>query len=274
MRRALVGCLGLALGAGPVGVFLVLRRMSLIGDTMSHAVLPGAAIGFVVAGLSLPAMSLGGFIAGLTVALLSGLATRFTAIKEDASLAAFFIISLALGVLIVSLGGTNIDLMHVLFGTILGIDDASLLLIAGIATFTLITLAVMYRPLVAECFDPAFLRTVRGPGTAAHLVFLLLVVLNMVAGFQTLGTLMAVGLMMLPAIAARFWAREIWSLAVVAFVIAMTASCVGLIASFHVSVPSGPAIVLTAGILYLVSLVMGPHDSLAARFLRHRHLRR
>jgi zinc/manganese transport system permease protein len=78
--------------------------------------------------------------------------------------------------------------------------------------------------------------------------------------------------MMLPAISARFWAREVWSLAVVAFVIAMTASCVGLIASFHAGVPSGPAIVLIAGILYLASLMLGPRDSIAARFLRRRHL--
>ena len=78
MRRALVACLALSLGSGPVGVFLVLRRMSLIGDTMAHSVLPGAAVGFIVAGLSLPAMSLGGFLAGLTVAVASGLVSRFT----------------------------------------------------------------------------------------------------------------------------------------------------------------------------------------------------
>ena len=199
MRRALVACMALGLGSGPVGVLLMLRRMSLVGDAMSHAVLPGAAIGFLVAGLSLPAMGLGGLVAGLTVALLSGLVSRFTSQREDASFASFYLTSLAAGVLIVSLRGSNIDLLHVLFGTILAIDDAALYLVGGIASVTLLLLAVIYRPLVLECFDPGFLRAVGGKGSLYHFLFLLLVVLNLVAGFQALGTLMAVGLMMLPA---------------------------------------------------------------------------
>ncbi|MBF0561031.1 MAG: metal ABC transporter permease [Alphaproteobacteria bacterium] len=273
MRRALVACLALALGAGPVGVFLVLRRMSLIGDTMAHAVLPGAAIGFLVAGLSLPAMSLGGFIAGLAVALLSGLVTRFTALKEDASFAAFFMISLALGVMIVSLHGSNVDLMHVLFGSILAVDDDSLILVAVIATLSVMTFAIIYRPLVVECFDPGFLRAVGGMGAVIHLVFLILVVLNMVAGFQALGTLMAVGLMMLPATAARFWAREVWSLMATAIFVAMVSGYVGLILSYHMNLPSGPAIVLTAGAIHLVSLTFGPRNSLTAGWRQRRHLK-
>ena len=270
MRRALVACLALALGSGPVGVFLVLRRMSLIGDTMAHAVLPGAAVGFLVAGLSLPAMSLGGLVAGLVVALLSGLVTRFTRVKEDASFAAFFLISLAAGVMIVSLKGNNVDLMHVLFGSILAVDDTSLLLVAGIATSSLLTFALIYWPLVVECFDPVFSRAVGGPGTTVHLVFLVLVVLNMVAGFQALGTLMAVGLMMLPAVAARFWARDVWSLAAVAVAMAMASGLLGLAWSYHADLPSGPAIVLTAGGFYLLSLLVGRRDSLTARLLRRR----
>ena len=107
LRRALVACLALSLGGAPVGVFLVLRRMSLIGDTLAHSVLPGAAAGFIIAGLSLPAMSLGGFLAGLAVALIAGLISRITPQKEDASFAAFFTISLALGVLMVSLKGNR-----------------------------------------------------------------------------------------------------------------------------------------------------------------------
>src|SRR5438477_1241869 len=97
MRRALAGCLALALGCGPIGTFLVIRRMSLMGDALSHAVLPGAALAFILAGLSLPAMSLGGIGAGLAVALLSGLITRLTPLREDPSFAAFYLISLALG---------------------------------------------------------------------------------------------------------------------------------------------------------------------------------
>ena len=272
MRRALVACLALGLGCGPVGVLLTLRRMSLMGDALSHAVLPGAAIGFLIAGLSLTAMSLGGFAAGLTVALLAGLVTRFTGQREDASFAAFYLISLALGVLIVSSRGSSVDLLHVLFGTILAVDDASLLLVAGIASLTLLTLALIYRPLIVECFDPGFLRSVQGRGTAYHLMFLVLVVLNLVAGFQALGTLMAVGLMMLPAAAARFWAQEVWSMAAVAAGIAVLSGYIGLLLSYHHDLPSGPAIILTAGLIYLLSLILGHRDGLLIRFLPHPHL--
>ena len=184
MRRALVACIALGLGSGPIGILLMLRRMSLVGDAMSHAVLPGAAIGFLVAGLSLPAMGLGGVIAGLAVALLSGLVSRTTSLREDASFASFYLTSLALGVLIVSLRGSSVDLLHVLFGSILAINTPALLLVAAIASVTLATLALIYRPLVVECFDPGYLRTVAGRGSLYHQLFLLLVVLNLVAGFS------------------------------------------------------------------------------------------
>jgi len=272
MRRALVACLALGLGCGPVGVLLVLRRMSLVGDAMSHAVLPGAAIGFVYAGLSLPVMSLGGFLAGVTVALLSGAVARITPLREDASFAAFYLISLGLGVMIVSTSGSNVDLMHVLFGSVLAVDDAALLLVASITTVTLMTLAVIYRPLVIESFDPGFLRALGGGGGIYHMIFMLLMVLNLVAGFQALGTLMSVGLMMLPAAAARFWARELWSMALVAASIGVLSGVVGLLVSYHLNLPSGPAIVLTCGAAYLLSVAAGPRESLWRRFIPARHL--
>src|SRR3954470_21011052 len=100
MRRALVGTAAIALAGGPVGVFLMLRRMSLTGDAMAHAILPGAAFGYLLAGLSLQGMTVGGLIAGVVVAVAAGLVSRFTALKEDASLAAFYLLSLALGVVI------------------------------------------------------------------------------------------------------------------------------------------------------------------------------
>lgn len=269
MRRALVACFALGLGSAPIGVLLMLRRMSLVGDAMSHAILPGAAVGFLVAGgLSLPAMGLGGLIAGLSVALLSGWISRTTALREDASFASFYLTSLALGVLIVSLRGSNIDLLHVLFGTILAIDDKALYLVGGIASLTLVLLALVYRPLVAECFDPGFLRAVGGHGSAYHFLFLFLVVLNLVAGFQALGTLMAVGLMMLPAAVARLWAQSLPAMFLTAAGTAIISGYLGLVASFHYGVASGPAIILTAGIIYGISLLLSPTGAVRRLFPR------
>ena len=273
MRYALVGCLALAFGCAPVGVFLVLRRMSLVGDALSHAVLPGAAIGFLLFGLSLTAMSIGGLIAGLVVMLGAGLITRGTQMREDASFAAFYLISLAVGVLLVSKWGSNVDLMHILFGTVLAVDDLALMFLASVASITLVALAVLYRPLVVESFDADFLRAMGGGGAFAHLVFLILVVLNLVAGFQALGTLMAVGLMMLPAATARLWARRLPGLLSVAMLIALFSAYGGLLLSYHFNLPSGPAIVLTAGMQYAVSLFFGSHGGMVWRWLHLRHLR-
>ena len=272
MRRALVGCLALSLGAPPIGVFLMLRRMSLMGDALSHAVLPGAAIGYLLFGLSLPAMSFGGFIAGLTVALAAGLVARTTLLREDASLAGFYLVSLALGVLIVSIRGSNIDLLHVLFGTVLALDDSALILVAAIATISLTVLAVIYRPLVLECFDPQFLRSASGWSSPTHLIFLVLVVLNLVAGFQALGTLMTVGIMLLPAVTARFWAEDMSGLIAVAIASAFAATVAGLLLSYYANVPTGPAIVLLCGALYLLSLLLGPRGGLIWSLVPRRHL--
>ncbi len=272
MRRALAGAFALALGGAPIGVFLMLRRMSLVGDAMAHAILPGAAIGFLLSGLNLFAMTFGGLIAGFTVAILAGVVTRITELKEDASLAAFYLVSLALGVTIVSMRGTNIDLLHVLFGNVLAMDDQTLLVIAFNATVTLLVLAVIWRPLVIECVDPLFLRTVSRAGAPAHLAFMALVVVNLVNGFQALGTLLAVGLMVLPAGIARFWSRDVSGMIVIAVAAAVVSGYAGLVLSFHSKVPSGPAIILVAAVLYVVSLLFGRAGGVVRQLFPAPHL--
>ncbi len=272
MRRALVGALALSLGAGPIGVFLMLRRMSLVGDAMAHAILPGAAIGYLFAGLSLGFMTMGGLIAGFVVALLAGFVTRVTVLKEDASLASFYLLSLAGGVTIVSLKGSNVDLLHVLFGSVLALDDPTLILLAGSATVTLVFLALVYRPLVLECVDPGYLRSVSKSGALVHLGFLVVVVLNLVAGFHALGTLLAVGLIMLPAIAARFWTENVGGMIGVATLIGIVSSAAGILVSYHAGLPTGPTIILAAGSLYILSIILGARNGLLWPALPRRHL--
>jgi len=258
MRRALIACLALSISATPLGVFLLLRRMSLVGDALSHAVLPGAAIGYLISGMSLVAMGIGGFIAGLAVAMLSGLVSRRTQLKEDASFAGFYLGSLALGVTLVSLRGSSVDLLHVLFGSILAIDSPSIIMVGIIATVSLLLLAAVYRALVIESFDSLFLRVSAGKWLAViHGIFLALVVVNLVAGFQILGTLMSVGLMMLPAASARFWARDLPHTILSAMIIGVISSVIGLEWSYYASLPAGPAIVLSASVIFFISVLFG-----------------
>ncbi|WP_127072191.1 zinc ABC transporter permease AztB [Pelagibacterium lentulum] len=271
MQRALLGALMLSFSAAPVGVFLMLRRMSLTGDAMAHAILPGAAAGFLLFGLELVPMTLGGLVAGVVVALGAGAVSRLTVQKEDASMAAFYLISLAVGVVMVSMRGSSIDLMHVLFGTVLALNHDALTLIALVTGTTLITLAIFRRALIAECLDPLFLRSVSKLGSPVHFVFLGLVVINLVAGFQALGTLLSVGLMILPAAAARFWTQRVETMCVLAIGFGVVSSVSGLLLSYHAALPSGPAIILSAGLLYAVSVIAGTRGVLLTRLPRTSH---
>jgi len=253
MRAALVACLALALANGAIGTLLVLRRMSLDGDVLGHAVMPGAAVGFLYAGPSPEWLSLGGLATGLVVAALAGLITSERA-RRDAGLVAFYLVALSLGVVLVAWRGSNVDVMRVLFGTVLAIDQRALLQIATVSTVIVLAIAALYRPLAVGAFDPAFLRAV-GKRAPYGAVFPALVVLALVASFQAFGTLMAVGPVLLPAAAARCWGLGVAGSMALATGFGLAASVAGLLVSYHGNVPSGPAIVLAAGLLFGVSLV-------------------
>lgn len=265
MRRALFGGIVLAVSAAPLGVFLILRRMSLIGDAIAHGILPGAALGFWLAGLSLPAMTFGGLGAGLAMAGLAAWITRRTGLREDASLAAIYPISLASGVLLLGLSGKRLDLLHLLFGSTLAVDETTLHGMLLVASASLVLLVAIYRWLALDSFDPLFLRSVSRLGPLAHGLFLALVVLNLVVGFQAIGALMVVGLMMLPAAAARFWSRRLPVLLILAALLAAACVWLGLLFSYYAALPSGPCIVLLAGAAYLISVLTGPVHGLLRR---------
>lgn len=272
MFRALAGCVALSISAPLIGTFLMLRRMSLTGDAMAHAILPGAALGYLVAGLSVEAMTIGGLLAGGLVVILSGFVARLTASGEDSSLAAFYLISMALGVMIISVHGSNVDLLHILFGSALALNDQALWLLGSVCSLTLVMLAVLFRPLVLECLDPDFLGSVSRMGPIAHIAFLLMAVLNLIAGFHAIGTLMAVGIMILPATAARYWSQRLSHLLIISVGLAIVSSICGLLVSYHLGWPTSPAIILTLGIGYFVSLLFGQQSGLIWRFVRRPHL--
>jgi zinc/manganese transport system permease protein len=263
MKRALAACVLLSLSGTPLGFFMILRRMALVGDAMTHAILPGVAIAFMISGLALGPLTLGGLAAGVVVALFATFLSRFTQLKEDASFTLIYLLSLTTGVVILSLKGNGIDLLHMLFGNILAIDGDALRLVAGTCCTTLLTLAVFYRSLVIECFDPDFLKAAKRGGWM-NTVFFVLLVINLVAAFQALGTLMALGLMLLPSIGAQFWARNLDRAIPLAVIFALTSSYIGLLLSYHCNIPAGPAVVLVAGILALFSALIGRFGSVRA----------
>jgi len=255
MRLALVACFALALANAPIGVLLLLRRMSLDADVLSHAVIPGAALGFLYAGYSLAALSLGGLLTGLLVAILGGVVAQFLPLRRDGSLAAFYLVSLAVGVMIISVRGSNLDIMHVLFGTVLAIDARTLLLVAVVCSTSMLILAAIYRPLAVETIDPSFLRSAAGGGALFSALFILFVILDLVASFQAFGTLFAIGPILLPAAAARCWTSRVGPTIALAAAIGVVADYAGLLISYWGNQPSGPAIVAAGGTIYGLSLV-------------------
>ncbi len=259
MQRAFVATTVLSASVAPVGAFLVLRRLSLAGEAMAHAITPGIVIGFVTAGLSVMSLLVGGLIAGVGVAILTALLARKTILRSDASLASLYLIALAAGIFILSAAGSAVPLKSFLFGSILGIDDPSLMLVGGVATITLLSFSVLLRPLIVSTCDPVFFEArTRWPWLVDQ-GFMLLLVLNLLAAFKTLGTLMAVGLMILPATAARYWASTITGQLVLGFVFALLSCWIGLTLSYiFPDTPSGPAIVLVAGAIFLISVVSAP----------------
>jgi zinc/manganese transport system permease protein len=259
MRRAFVVTTILSASVAPVGAFLVLRRLSLAGEAMAHAITPGVVIGFVTAGLSVMSLLFGGLIAGLGVAVLTAYLARNTILRSDASLASLYLIALAIGIFILSAAGSAVPLKSFLFGSILGVDDASMILVSGVATVTLMTFALILRPLIMSTCDPVFFESqVKRPWIVDQ-GFMFLLVLNLLAAFKTLGTLMAVGLMILPATAARYWSGTITAQLGLGFIFSLLSCWLGLTLSYILpETPSGPAIVLVAGAIFVLSALFGP----------------
>jgi zinc/manganese transport system permease protein len=259
MRRAFVVTTILSASVAPVGAFLVLRRLSLAGEAMAHAITPGVVIGFVTAGLSVMSLLFGGLIAGVGVAVLTAYLARNTILRSDASLASLYLIALAIGIFILSAAGSAVPLKSFLFGSILGVDDASIILVGGVATVTLVTCALILRPLIMSTCDPVFFESqVKRPWIVDQ-GFMFLLVLNLLAAFKTLGTLMAVGLMILPATAARYWSGTITAQLGLGFLFSLLSCWLGLTLSYVLpETPSGPAIVLVAGVIFILSALFGP----------------
>ncbi|MGB9154295.1 MAG: metal ABC transporter permease [Alphaproteobacteria bacterium] len=263
LRRALVACVTLAVGGAPLGFFMNQRRMALVSDAMSHAIFPGVAIAFLISGFGVWSLTIGGLTAGTLIALFSVFLSRYTQIKEDAVFTMLFLLSLTSGIVLLSLKGSNIDLMHMLFGDILAIDSDGLIFITGVTILTLFTLTFIYRGLVLDCFDPDFLKA-SGRGKMTRQIFFVLFVVNLVAAFQALGTLMALGLMLLPAIASSFWTRRVNTAIPLSIGIAMISSYVGLLISYYTNTPSGPVVVLFCAVVCLGSVLFGRQGSFIA----------
>ncbi|HXN36023.1 MAG TPA: metal ABC transporter permease [Opitutaceae bacterium] len=268
MRRGLMAAMLLGVSGGLLGCVLVLRRLALMGDALSHSLLPGVAAAWLLFGTSTLALFLGGLIAGLLTALGSALLSRLTRVKEDAAFGSLFIVFFAAGVALISKLPTRLNLSDFLFGNILGVGAADLRLAMAVSGCTVAAFLVFYRSIVLETFDPAFHRATGGRGGLVHLGFLTLTVLNLVAAMQTMGIVLALGLFLLPAVSAYLWCDRLVSMLLLSVGLAVAGSFAGILLSYHAGLASGAAIVLCLGAALLGSALFSPRYGIIAALRR------
>jgi zinc/manganese transport system permease protein len=268
LMRALLAGLLLAIATAPLGVFLILRRMSLIGDAFGHAILPGAAGAAMLSGGATWAISLGAALTGTTVFISASFIGRILRLPEDAGFALFFMSALAIGVIISHSGSEHIHLEELLFGNALGLDLTALVLCGAAMIASLIGMALIYRPLMMDTLDSGFLAQAgrgKSVGTVAQAVFFGLLALTSVAAFHALGALMAVGMTIIPAIGARYWARTIPAMMVSAGLLAATGVVCGLLIATIAHSPAGATIILCLVSLSFASALFGTVGSYLSR---------
>jgi len=273
MRRGLLSAAVLSLSGGLLGCILVLRRLALMGDALSHSLLPGIALAWLLFGPSTTALFVGALVAGLLTALGSALLSRLTRVKEDAAFGSLFIVFFGAGIALVSKLPTRLNLTHFLFGNVLGVSATDVGLTAIISGMTVLIFVIFYRAILLETFDPVFHRAIGGHGGVVHFGFLALTVLNLVAALQTMGIVLALGLFLLPAVSAYLWCDHFSRMLVLSVAFALVCAVAGILLSYHAGLASGAAIVLCLGAVFLGSALFSPQYGLLHRirqFLREK----
>ncbi len=273
LKSAAAGAVALAFGGAPLGVLMIARRLSLMGDALSHGILPGVAIAYLVAGREPVALTVGALAAGLLVAGLSSLLARTGKLPDDAAFAIFYLSALAIGVILLGRAGRGDQLEALLFGSTQALDRGGLLLAGAAASATLIGLALFLRGVLGEGADPVFMRTLGARFGLSHLLLMLLLALNLVAGFRAFGALMTVALMTIPAAAGRYWAQGYGGQALTAVAMSAASGVAGLLLAAHWGVEPGAIMTLCAAALFALSAVIGIRGGLLQTWLARAHLK-
>ncbi|MBX2989068.1 MAG: metal ABC transporter permease [Bdellovibrionaceae bacterium] len=246
LRRALIEAIVLGLGFSIVGQVLITRRLSLIGDTLSHAMLPGVVVAFLLFGANAMALFWGGWITGFLILSASWFLFHRRRVEADAGLALFAVFSVSLGVLLAARTRTTTEILHLLFGNVLAIDQWILSMSVLVAAVTWMVFLWNYRSVLMALVDPVFFESVR-PSSWWRVAFLLAIFsANLTVGFASLGAMMTVGLLIVPPLVGRALGRSLFGMVGYSALFSVLVSWVGVLISFHGEVPSGPAIVAVA----------------------------
>lgn len=268
MQRGMLASVMVGILCAVVGCYVVLRGMAYLGDAMSHAILPGVAVAYILKGEIL----IGALIAAIVVALGIGFFTRRGTIKEDTAIGILFAASLSLGVALISTIKTfALDLTHILFGNVLGVSDTDLILIAALGAVVLLTIILLYKELLVVSFDPVLAATLHLPAERLKTVLLILIALAVVVSMQTVGVGLVAAMLVTPAATAYLLTRRLPAMMLVSAALGALASLIGLYLSFYLNIVSGAAVVLTATIFFFITYLFAPQRGLIWSVLGRRN---
>ncbi|PTE81506.1 manganese ABC transporter permease [Staphylococcus equorum] len=252
LSNALIISIVVGIVCGTVGCLIVLRGLSLMGDAMSHAVLPGVALSFL---FNIP-MFIGALITGMIASIFIGFITKNSKTKPDAAIGISFTAFLAMGIILISLINSTTDLYHILFGNLLAVTQSTFWSTIVVGVLVMILIILFYRPLMVSTFDPVLSRMSGLNTTITHYFVMLLLSLVTVASIQTVGIILVVALLITPASAAFLIAKKLHTMMIISSLFSTISAIVGLYFSYLYNLPSGATIVLCAFLIYIVIFIL------------------
>jgi ABC-type Mn2+/Zn2+ transport system permease subunit len=272
MQRALLGCVLVGFTNGFLSAFIVLRRLALLADALSHSLLPGLAVGAIFFGLAPLGLFSGAVIAALLVGIGGQLVARSSRLKDETAIGALYTVAFSLGLILLKYSRVPVDLTHFLFGNILGIANSDLWIIYGVGMLSTISLVAFQRGLLLALFEPSVAQSLGVPVSRLNYLLITLIVLAMIASLQAVGVVLSVGLLVLPAATVYLLSDSYRALSWYGGFLGAAGACAGLLLSYWADIPSGPAIVLVLGACFVGALVFGPRYGVLARLRPSRHL--
>ena len=257
LQNALITALVVGIVGGAVGCFIILRGMSLMGDAISHAVLPGVAISFIL-GIN---FFIGAIVFGLLASSIITYIKSNSIIKSDTAIGITFSSFLALGIILIGIANSSTDLFHILFGNILAVQDLDMWITIAVALLVLTTITIFFRPLPLTSFDPILAKSIGVKVTFYHYLLMVILTLVAVTAMQSVGTILIVALLITPAATAYLYANSLKTMILLSSGFGALASVLGLFIGYSFNIAAGSSIVLTSALLFLISFFIVPKQS-------------
>ncbi|WP_075618950.1 metal ABC transporter permease [Paenisporosarcina indica] len=264
LQKALITSIMVGIICGVIGCFIILRGMALMGDAISHAVLPGVAISYML-GIN---FFFGAVLTGVLTALGIGFISQNSRIKNDVSIGIMFTAAFASGIILITLMKSSTDLYHILFGNVLAVRPSEMWTTLFIGIFVLVSIYVFYKELLVSSFDSTMAAAYGLPTRVIHYFLMTLLTLVTVASLQTVGIILVVAMLITPASTAYLLTNRLWVMLYLSAGIGVLSSIIGLYLSFTYNLASGATIVLAATALFIVAFIFSPKQGLIWRWIR------